>query len=50
MMQKSALLLIFLFSPNALFADTIFIAPEAFDRMIETSSPIPKSINICLAM
>ena len=50
MMQKSALLLIFLFSSNALFAYTIVIAPEAFNRMIEASSPILKSINICLAM
>ncbi len=40
MMQKSALLLIFLFSSNALFAYAIIITPDAFNRMIETSSGI----------
>ena len=50
MIHKGALLLVFMFLSSALFAYTIVIAPEAFNRMIETSSPILKSINICLAM
>ncbi len=40
MIHKGALLLVFMFLSSALFADTIVITPEAFNRMIETSSDI----------